>query len=42
MKVCMKSSPKVGSEWASRKAVEVGAGISTGETPKPRTATSQR
>jgi hypothetical protein len=36
------SSPSTGSDCAIRRAVELGAGIRTGGTPKPRTATSQR
>ncbi len=42
MKVWLKSPASVGSAPRKRVAAALGEGSSTGGTPKPRTATSQR
>ena len=42
MKVWTKSAPSVGSDVMNLAAAALGEGNSTGDTPKPRTATSQR
>ena len=42
MKVWTKSASSIGKEAANLAAAALGEGSSTGGTPKPRTATSQR